>query len=70
MSLEYFYEIAVIAPIPATLFNTADHGHENIAAIDNKEIITLSNKEISPKYYDDRYHIETFQLCLCSVSTR
>ena len=70
MSLEYFYEIVVIAPIRATLFNIADHGDENIAAIDKKEILTLSNKEISRKYYDERYHIETFQLCLWSVSTR
>ena len=64
MSLEYFYEIAVIAPIPATLYNNANHGHVNIAAIDKKVIITLSNKKISPKYYDGRYHFEIFLLCL------
>ena len=62
MSLEYFYEIAVIAPIPATLFIIADHAHENIAAIDTKRMLILSNKEVSPKYYVERYHFEIFQL--------
>ena len=41
MSLEYFYAIAGIGLIPVILFNNsawyiADHGHENIAAIDKK----------------------------------
>ena len=64
MSLEFFYEIAMTAPIPATLFTIADHGHENIATIDTKGMLILSNKEVSPKYYYERYHFEIFQLCL------
>ena len=69
MSLEYFYAIALIGLITLILFNIAawdiaDQGHEDIVAIDTKGLLTLSNREISSKYYDERYHIVIFQLCL------
>ena len=75
MSLEFYYAIALIVLIPVILFNItawyiADQGQENNVAIDIKGILTLSNREISPKYYDEGYHIENFQLCLWSISTR
>ena len=45
----------LIGPLPVILFNIAvwyiaDHSHENIAAIYIKGILTLSTREISPKY--------------------
>ena len=74
MSLEYFYAIAGIGPIPVILFNIAawyiaDQDHEDIVAIDKKGLLKPSNREISPKYCVERYHIEIFQLCLWSIST-
>ena len=52
----------MVGPIPVILLNIADHGHENIAAIDTKGMLIRSNKEVSPKYYVERNHFEIFQL--------
>ena len=60
MSPKYFYDIAVIAPIPATLLFIADHGDENIVAIDVRGILTLSNREISPKYSTGGINLKSF----------
>ena len=66
-TLEYFDAIDLIGLIPLILFNIAawyiaDQGHEDIVAIDTKAILLLGNKELSPKYYVERYHFEIFQL--------
>ena len=51
MSLEYCYAIAGMGPIPVILFTIsawyiAEHGHQNIAAIDTKVILILTRAEI------------------------
>ena len=74
MNLEYFFAIALIGLIPLILFYIAawyiaDQGHEDNVAIDVKGILTISNREISPKSYE-RYHFEKFQLCPWRISTR
>ena len=56
-SPNWTYSYNIIQYFSVVYFN---HDNENISAIDIIVIFILGNKELSPKYFGERYHFEIF----------